>query len=206
MRKQHLLRWLVVSCLVIGFVTFLLPVRAAADTIASSTDGVLTNFDGYFGDVVTTPTGKGWNGITFNFVDASTSGPAAFGTLFVLTQEYLGTPTALNSSTAGFLGASTGISGGMYDFASSVTLLPNTMYWFYSNADIATGAILGGFGADLYYAPTGADNFTLFQGAGPANFTLAGTPVPEPTTMTLLGVGIALAALKRKRTLRNKTQ
>jgi len=204
MQKQYLLRWLVVSCLVIGFVTFLLPVRAAADTITSSTDGVLTNFDGYFGDVVTTPTGKGWNNITFNWFDP-TSSPAAFGTLFVLTQEYLGTPTALNSSTAGFLAASTGISGGMYDFASGVTLLPTTTYWFYSNADIATGAITGGFGADMYYAPTGADNFILFGGAGPENFALVGAPVPEPATITLLGVGVAVAAFKRKRRSLNNT-
>src|ERR1700687_298221 len=161
MRKQHLVRWLVVSCLVIGFVTFLFPVRAAADTIASQTDGLVPNFDGYFGAVVATPTGQAWNNITFNWIGPGPS-PAAFGALFVVTQEYLGTPTALNSSTAGFLGASTGISGGMYDFAPGVTLLSSTTYWFYSNADIATGAILGGFSADLYYAPTGADNFTLF--------------------------------------------
>lgn len=205
MQQKRLYRWLVVTCLALGFVAFLLPARAIADTIASSTDGVLTNFDGYFGDVVTMPTnpsGHGWHNITFNWI-APDSSAAAFGTLFVLTQEYLGTPADLSSSTPGFLGASIGISGGAYDFAYGVKLLPSTTYWFYSNAEIPTGAITGGFGGDLYYAPTGADTFTLFSGAGPANFVLTGV-TPEPATISLLGLGIALAALKRKRRLLNK--
>jgi len=125
MQKQQLFRWLFVSCLVIGFVAFLFPARVAADTIASQTVGLVPNFDGYFGAVVATPTGQAWNNITFNWIAPGPS-PAAFGTLFVLTQEYLGTPAALSSATAGFLAASTGISGGMYDFAPGVTLLPTT--------------------------------------------------------------------------------
>jgi hypothetical protein len=209
MQKQRLFRWLAVSCLAIGFVAFLLPARLAADTIASSTDGLVPNYDGYFGAVVTTPTlpnvAHEWFNVTFNWI-APDSSAAAFGTLFVLTQEYLGTPAALSSSTAGFVAASTGISGGMYDFASNVKLFPNTTYWFYSNADIPDGAIIGlGSSGDTYYATSANTNFDLFSGIGAPDFSLKGT-VPEPATISLVGLGIAaLAAFKRKRSLLNKT-
>jgi hypothetical protein len=71
-----------------------------------------------FGESFTTPSGGPWSGIQFNFYsDVPPTAPAATGDAFLLTQEYLGTPSAHGSSTPGFLAESTGISGGKYILA-----------------------------------------------------------------------------------------
>jgi len=90
----------------------------------------------YCGQSFTTPSGGPWHNITFNFYSTPAGGatpastPAAAGTAFLLTQEYLGTPAALSSSTPGYLAQSISISGGVYVFPSSLALSPGTKYWF----------------------------------------------------------------------------
>src|SRR5262249_55769300 len=105
----------------------------------------------YFGQAFTTPAGGAWNHITFNFYATPASGttpastPVAAGTAFLLTQEYLGTPAALSSSTPGFLAQSISNAGGVYTFPPAVVLNPNTQYWVYENASLITsGTDTGG--------------------------------------------------------------
>src|SRR5438876_287002 len=87
------------------------------------------------GQSLTTPLGGPWRDIAFNFFsDLTATTPAAEGTLFLLTQEYLGSPDALDSSTPGYLAQSAQITGGIYGFDSAVILQPGTQYFFYANA------------------------------------------------------------------------
>ena len=81
---------------------------------------------------LTTTSGGPWNSLSFNFFANDGSTPVAFGDLFILDQEYLGTPAALSSSTAGFLAQSTGISSNGYQFDSSITLNSSTQYFFFN--------------------------------------------------------------------------
>lgn len=204
MTAKRLSTSVIVTCLVTCFVAFLLPSRLAADIIASHTAEILTNSPGFFGESVITPTGPGWNNITFNWI-SPTSSPVAFGTLFLLSQQYLGTPAALSSSTAGFLAASTGISSGKYVFPSAVVLLPGTTYWFYSNGLISAGAITLGCPSGscpslaIYFSASANTNFAG-DNVGQENFSLQGTAVPEPSSLVLLASGLAgLLGAARKR-------
>src|ERR1017187_1218375 len=107
---------------------------ASAGVIVQQTAG-LGSATEFFGESFTTPSGGPWGSITFNFYsDVPAATPAAAGNAFLLTQEYLGTPSALTSSTPGFLAASVSISGGVYIFNPSVVINPATQYWVYENA------------------------------------------------------------------------
>jgi len=62
-----------------------------------------------FGQSVTTPAGRPWNNLRFNFVIGESGqlfgpqGTGAFGTLFLLSQAYAGTAAGLDAATPGFL-------------------------------------------------------------------------------------------------------
>jgi hypothetical protein len=106
---------------------------ASAITISSDTSGLQTSLGRNFpGLRITTPTGGPWDNLSLNFY-ADTS-PEADGNVFLLTQEYLGTPGGLSSRTPGFLAESTQDSFGVYEFDPAVTILGATTYWFYVDA------------------------------------------------------------------------
>jgi hypothetical protein len=88
-----------------------------------------------FGESFTTPSGGPWTGIQFNFYsDVPPVTPTAGGNAWLLTQEYLGLPSALGASTPGFLAEAVNISGGKHIFNLSVALSPGTEYWIYEDA------------------------------------------------------------------------
>lgn len=154
----------------------------------------------YYGHAATTMAAGGpWDNVTFNFfsnVPATT--PVAYGDLFLLNQEYLGTPAALNSSTPGFIAQSQGIVDGKWAFPAGIQLQGNTRYFFYTNS----GASVPVTGDDvlisdkMYYAPNA--NAPFYNGGTAMNFRVEGTPVPEPSAVFLLGF-VALALVKRRR-------
>ena len=110
-----------VSVVAFALLAFLAsPVGAAASPIVSFTAFTGINSDEP-GQSVTTPVGGPWNNLTFNWLDLA-GAPTAAGTLFLLTQAYVGTPAALGAATPGFLATTASISGGMWIFDPSVTI------------------------------------------------------------------------------------
>ncbi len=173
--------------------------QAHADTIVANTNAIGTLSPLFPGVSFTTPSGPSFNNITFNwFSNFPATTPAAYGTLFILTQVYLGAPNGLSTATPGFLAQSQSISGGQYVFNPSFTIQPNTTYFFYSNGagQVAFGAPVAG---QTGFA-SGGGPFLDFTGV---NFRLSGTPVtavPEPATLLLLSTGLAgVGTVVRKR-------
>jgi hypothetical protein len=158
------------------------------------------------GQEVTTPSGGPWNNIVFNFYD-SNGNPVALETVFLLSQSYSGTGSALSPSTPGFIADAVGGGlGGVYTFASSLTLQPNTAYYFFDSA-----LSVAEWGNNANFSSIGSG----FQGYGAANggislgyttrpfaqaFDLTGTvATPEPAAVVLVSTALlALGALGRK--------
>ena len=73
--------------------------------------------------------------------------PVAFGTLTLLTQEYLGLPGDLGPSTPGFVARSSEPRDNVYEFSENVTLTAGTKYWVYTDTQ---GSFAGSFDQDIY--------------------------------------------------------
>lgn len=73
--------------------------------------------------------------------------PAAFGNLYLLTQEYLGLPGDLGPATPGFVARSESIADGAYMFGSQVAVTGGTRYWVYTDKQ---GSFAGSFDTDIY--------------------------------------------------------
>jgi hypothetical protein len=84
--------------------------------------------------------------LRFNFYNYQKR-PVAFGSLFLLTQEFLGVPAALNSSTPGFVARAESSAEGIYTFANSAVVTGGTKYWVYTDAQ---GSFAGSFDTDIY--------------------------------------------------------
>jgi hypothetical protein len=184
-----------IRLMALGLTTSFLAVQgtASADVIVQNTGGTAGSATEFFGESFTTPVGGPWTGIAFNFYsDIPATIPTAAGTAFLLSQQYLGTPSALGTGTPGFLAASTSITGGQYIFDSSVTLQANTQYFLYENALMTTTGGNSLTGAAAYFAITSDTDFATF-GAPPqvSNFSLTGQAVPEPSSLALCGLGLA---------------
>lgn len=196
--------------LILSVVLFGLAISASAGTLASFTASGTAHNDSAYGQSVTTPDGGPWDNIGFNLINADTTDPYAIGGLYVLTQQYLGTPASLSSSTAGYLDYTNTIDNGIWKF-SDLTLNPDTQYYFYMDSIVPLGqAVLltesGGTyaGGDAYGA--GGGSFVDVSGAD-MQFVLTGdqvTATPEPGTLALaFGAAGLIAALRRRKTAAN---
>jgi hypothetical protein len=140
----------------------------------------------FAGQSLVIPGGGSFNNLRFNWYTFAGS-PAAFGTLYLLTQEYLGLPGDLSPSTPGFVARSETIVDNQYRFAPGITLTGGTQYWVYTDTQ---GSFVTSFfgstyaGGDLYL--TGVPTLPFRKAiAAPgvfldANFRLQGSAVPAP--------------------------
>lgn len=73
--------------------------------------------------------------------------PVAFGTLTLLTQEYLGLPREIGPSTPGFVARSERIADNQYVFSDNISIVGGTKYWVYTDSQ---GSFAGSFDQDIY--------------------------------------------------------
>lgn len=134
---------------------------AESSTVEQVAAGQTSTSNNYLGQSVTVPGTSSYNNLRFNwdgYAPGSLSapgprGPLAAGDLFILTQEYVGLPSGLGSSTPGFLARSQAIDNGQYVFAPTVTLRGGTKYWFYASwtpGTVQSFNPIGGFSEDTY--------------------------------------------------------
>jgi hypothetical protein len=160
-------------------------VPVAIGALIEVTAGSTGTFN-FAGQSVVTPAGGPFNNLRFNWYTFS-GAPTAFGTLYLLSQEYLGLPGDLSPSTPGFIARSETIVDNQYRFAPGVSVTGGVQYWFYTDtkASFVTsffGSTYGG--GDLYV--TGVPTLPFRKAlAAPgvfldANFRLQGTAVHTP--------------------------
>ena len=167
-----------------------------ADIVSTETGGTQsTPGSFYWGVIVPTVAGKSWNNLVFNFF-TSAGNPQASGSLYLLSQQYLGKPSALSPATPGYIATATD-TGDFYTFAPDVTATGNTTYWAYTNATLQ---LLGNDPGGHYYASTGANNNFVSVPTNGVNYALTGTHVsPEPGSILLFGTVLGLAGLILRR-------
>jgi hypothetical protein len=152
------------------------------------------------GTTFTTGSGGPWSNITFNFYStpavgtAPATNPEAFGTAYLLTQPYFGTPGSLGSSTPGYVAASTSISGGKHIFPTNVILNSNTQYWVYENGAGLVGsgtisAVNNSFPQVFISTTQSGALSNFFEGLDTFNYTVGGTPAVSGTCTVTLGPG-----------------
>jgi hypothetical protein len=147
----------------------------------SDSVGVTTAGTGTFnwaGQSVTLPAGT-FSDLRFNWYSFQRT-PTAFGTLYLLKQEYLGLPRDLGPSTPGFVARSDRIENNAYIFPSTVTISGGGRYWFYTDTN---GSFAGSFDTDIY---PGGDLYLTgfpanpFRKAAASGRMVGGTYVPPP--------------------------
>jgi hypothetical protein len=170
----------------------------------SSGGSPIQETDRWLGTTFVVPGTSSYTNLSWNFYsDSALTVPAAAGTGYLLTQQYTGTVNSLSASAPGYL-ASVAASGGYYNFGSSVSLAGGNTYYFYENGvyvpttyDTATTTSnpefsQGGNGSGTY---VNYSSYTTY-------FTLSGSSaVPEPTSLSLLGIGATALLGRRRRSL-----
>ena len=175
------------------------------------------------GQAIRIQSGPSWDHLSFNWFDGS-GNPTAAGSLFLLDQQYLGTPDDLGSATPGFIAETRTISGGVYYFEPNVQLSPGTLYYFYTTTPVETtghqgdddynkkflkaveaGERLpvdpgpcagGGVGCQAYIALSTTTPFYEFPPRNDADFVLSGNAiVPEPAMIAPTGLMLVLLFL-----------
>lgn len=115
-------------------------------TLVEVMGGTTSTSNNYPGQSVTIPGHGAHNHLQFNWYNSAQE-PVAFGRLYILAQEYLGSPADLNPATPGVIARSLAIENGEYVIGQSVVLRAGQKYWFYADAQ---GAFVHSFDSSTY--------------------------------------------------------
>jgi hypothetical protein len=135
-----------------------------------------TGYAGGIGQSYTISSGS-WTNIFLNIYTPSGASIAS-GAMYMLNQEYLGTPSGLSSSTPGFLAAANAAFN-TFSFPT-LSLASGTRYWFYANTRINGSSGLGGTaqntatGGYFYNSSNGTGNFTKTANTNNLAFLMQG--------------------------------
>ena len=182
MRRKFILSVCVSTCLILGACANESPENsvtgpgaspAALRTLVDVTTGleVTSGQVGTFnwvGQSFVVPESGAYSDLRFNFYSFQKA-PVAFGNLYLLTQEYLGPPAGLSSSSPGFVARSESTGDGVYTFASSVVINGGAKYWVYTDTQ---GSFAGSFdtdifpGGDMYVSGIRTNPFRKAQASG----------------------------------------
>lgn len=124
-----------------GSVRTLMDVTTGLDVTA----GQVGTFN-WVGQSFVVPEAGSFVDLRFNFYSFQKT-PVAFGNLYLLTQEFLGVPSGLASSTPGFVARSETTAAGIYMFNPSVAISGGSKYWVYTDAQ---GSFAGSFDTDIF--------------------------------------------------------
>lgn len=130
------------------------PVSGAIVDVTAGSCGI----DSHPAQSVTIPAGVYAN-LHFNWYTRS-GGPVAFGTLYLLTQEYLGVPGGLKAAL-GLVAASSQVANGEYVFPEDLEIAGGRQYWFYGDT---MGSYWYSFDLDVY---SGGDSYNTGYFANP---------------------------------------
>jgi PEP-CTERM motif len=149
----------------------------------------------------------GWDEISFQFngTPDRPATPNAVGHLFIAMSVSAGSSGITFSD---IVAESTGIINGVYQFDQTFQLQPSTVYYAYTDAELALPidrTATGGLPVGQEYDTDPGNsllhgNFETFPGS--FYYEVNGTPIPEPTTFGLFGLGglgIALSGYLRRR-------
>lgn len=123
---------------------------AKVTTLVSVTDSITVTAGGtgtfnWAGQSITLPAGK-FSNIRFNWYTFK-GDVTAFGTLYLLKQEFLGIPAELRPGMAGYVARADAGASGEYVFAPEVVLDGSTRYWVYTDKQ---GSFATSFDTDIY--------------------------------------------------------
>lgn len=205
------------TCLAL-LLSLLLGATCFADLVTENVNAAFDSTDGEVGQSFTTGIAPQYNSISVGiFADAGNpaSNPSVEGSLFLLSEEYLGTALGLSSSTSGFIAQHQSVSAGAWVFDDAITLQGNTQYWFYTQGYTSETPAIGFAGGGGTYAggiTYSGGNGDLAGGAPedtfiPAlnidlGFRVSGAAVPEPGSVAFIGcLGAIMGLRRRKRSL-----
>lgn len=191
----------VIKAAVVGVACLLNSVASVSAAIIlenNEAGGGLTNNQAV-GQSLTTPAGGPWDNLSFGWFNTSGS-LVAGGSIFLLSQEYLGSPGDLSNLTTGFIAGSQSTTGGQFFFEPSVVMQPNTKYFLYTDVvqpNLSSRPDVPFVGGDGYTGISGT--YSLFSPELDNKFRLSGEVVPEPTTLTLTAFVMASMGWYRRR-------
>lgn len=200
MTKRHVLPLLVFVAM---FVRLGGSQECLAALIVGHTQVTAVDVGGFPGTSLQFSGSTSYNNLTFHWYQHAAGSvaatPTAVGNVYLLGQQYAGTPSNLSSSTPGYIATGVDV-GTVYQFSASVTVNPNTQYFIYSDASMQTVyENPGTYGDGQSWGALFSGSSFVHQASQDRAFSLQGAAaaIPEPTTLAALAGLLAMGLIGR---------
>jgi hypothetical protein len=195
--------------LILGIISYKsFTVSAEAAIIAENTTlNETLGGSGYWGQSFTVGSSN-YGDVVFSWLGQDGVTELAAGNVFLLDQEYTGSPSGLSTATVGVVAESIGTNSGKYEFLATIILSSNTQYWAYMGDDSTLAG--GGYNSTNNYSGgvyhqtqnfnDANSNYSDVGGGIDAGFRVSGTVVPEPSSSLFFGLAFLGVITRRSRT------